>query len=93
MYKYNFSQKYGGRNNENQWKSIFESRRFTDKYTTSLRNKKRRILAAYNCDCGGQPCLLPESRLVRNVEIFTLHCDTSQPPMTCDGLIYFPEED
>ncbi|CAN8286686.1 unnamed protein product [Cochlearia groenlandica] len=77
-----------------QWKSILESRSFTDKFTTtSLRFNKRRILAAYNCDCGGQPRLLPESRLVRKVEIFTLHCDTSQPSMTCDGLICFPEED
>lgn len=74
-----------------QWRSILESKRFAEK-RKSLQ-KDRKILAAYDCDCGGRPSLLPESRFEGDEEIVYLHCNAARPSMTCDGLICFPEQD
>ncbi|KAL9302646.1 F-box/LRR-repeat protein [Arabidopsis thaliana] len=75
-----------------QWRSLLESRRFAERHM-SLQNSRRRILAAYNCDCGGRRKLLPESRFEGDEEIVYLHCDASRPSMTCQGVICFPEQD
>lgn len=74
-----------------RWRSILESKNFVDR-RVSLQ-KSRKILAAYNCDCGRQPRLLPESRFKGDEEIVYLHCDTTRPSMTCDGLVCIPEQD
>ncbi|XP_018433131.2 F-box/LRR-repeat protein At2g43260 [Raphanus sativus] len=75
-----------------QCKSLLESRRFSEK-RMSLLQKNRRILAAYNCDCGDRPRLLPESRFEGDEEIVYLHCLASRPSLSCDGLLCFPEQD
>ncbi|VVB03200.1 unnamed protein product [Arabis nemorensis] len=74
-----------------QWRSILESKSFEEK-RKSLRNN-RKILAAFNCDCGGRLSLLPESRFEGDEEIVYLHCNATRPSMTCDGLVCFPEQD
>ncbi|KAJ0232932.1 F-box domain-containing protein [Hirschfeldia incana] len=75
------------------WRSILESKRFVER-RVSLQ-KSRKILAAYNCDCGRQPGLLPESRFKGDEEIVYLHSNTTTRPsmMTCDGLVCVPEQD
>ncbi|EOA27181.1 hypothetical protein CARUB_v10023282mg [Capsella rubella] len=75
-----------------QWRSILESRRFAER-RMALQKSRRKILAAYNCDCGGPKRLLPESRFEGDEEIVYLHCDASRPSMTCQGLLCFPEQD
>ncbi|KAG7570292.1 F-box domain [Arabidopsis thaliana x Arabidopsis arenosa] len=75
-----------------QWRSILESKRFAERHM-SLQKSRRKILAAYNCDCGGRRRLLPESRFEGDEEIVYLHCDASRPSMTCQGLVCFPEQD
>ncbi|KAF8101214.1 hypothetical protein N665_0208s0009 [Sinapis alba] len=74
-----------------QWRSILESEMFVER----RRNVKqsRKILAAYNCSCGGRPCLLPESQFVGDEEIIYLHCDATRPSLTCNGLVCFLEPD
>ncbi|KAH0924798.1 hypothetical protein HID58_017054 [Brassica napus] len=47
--------------------SLLESRRFSEKRMRLQKN--RRILAAYNCDCGDRPRLLTESRFEGDEEI------------------------
>ncbi|KAJ4892230.1 F-box/LRR-repeat protein [Raphanus sativus] len=74
-----------------QCKSLLESRRFSEKRMSLQKN--RRILAAYNCDCGDRPRLLPESRFEGDEEIVYLHCHASRPSLSCDGLLCFPEQD
>ncbi|CAH8356111.1 unnamed protein product [Eruca vesicaria subsp. sativa] len=73
-------------------RSFLESRRFSEKRMV-LQKNHRRILAAYNCDCGDRPRLLPESRFEGDEEIVYLHCQASRPSLTCDGLLCFPEQD
>ncbi|KAH0935160.1 hypothetical protein HID58_012277 [Brassica napus] len=74
-----------------RWRSILESKNFVGRRVSF--QKSRKILAAYNCDCGAQPRLLPESRFKGDEEIVYLHCDTKRPSMTCDGLVCIPEQD
>ncbi|ESQ55641.1 hypothetical protein EUTSA_v10027244mg [Eutrema salsugineum] len=74
-----------------RWRSILESKKFVDRRMSLQKSQK--ILAAYNCDCGGPPRLLPESQLNGDEEIVYLHCDTKRPSMTCDGLVCIPEQD
>ncbi|VVB03228.1 unnamed protein product [Arabis nemorensis] len=59
----------------------------------SLQKSHRKILAAYYCDCGNRPRLLPKSRFKGDEEIVFLHCNDAQRAsmMTCDGLVCFPE--
>lgn len=73
-----------------RWRSILESKKFVD-LRMSLQ-KSRKILAAYNCDCREKPSLLPGSQLKGDEEILYLHCDTTRPSMTCDGLVCIPEQ-
>ncbi|XP_013631846.1 PREDICTED: F-box/LRR-repeat protein At2g43260-like isoform X1 [Brassica oleracea var. oleracea] len=72
-------------------RSLLESRRFSEKRMSLQKN--RRILAAYNCDCGDRPRLLTESRFEGDEEIVYLHCLASRPSLSCDGLLCFPEQD
>lgn len=76
-----------------QWRSILESRRFRDKHMSLP--KSRKILAAYNCDCGGRLRHLPdfESRFKGDEEIVYIHCDAARLSLTCDGLVCFLEHD
>ncbi|CAH8381138.1 unnamed protein product [Eruca vesicaria subsp. sativa] len=75
-----------------QWRSVLESKKFVER-RVSLQ-KSRKILAAYNCDCGQQPWLLPGSRFKGDEEIVYLHCDatTTRASMTCEGLVCIPEQ-
>ncbi|CAA0395636.1 unnamed protein product [Arabidopsis thaliana] len=69
-----------------RWRSILESKTFVER-RMSLQ-KKRKILAAYNCKCGWEPRLLPGSSQCKgNEEIVYLHCNAAQPSFTCDGLV------
>ncbi|CAH2071715.1 unnamed protein product, partial [Thlaspi arvense] len=74
-----------------EWKSILESRRFVEKHKSLQKNRK--ILAAFHCDCGKRPRLLPGSQFEGDEEIVYLHCDVTRPSMTCDGLVCFLEQD
>lgn len=76
-----------------QWRSILGSRRFRDKHMSLP--KSRKILAAYNCDCGGRLRPLPdsESRFKGDEEIVYIHCDAARLSLTCDGLVCFLEHD
>ncbi|KAG2241942.1 hypothetical protein Bca52824_096214 [Brassica carinata] len=71
-------------------RSLLESRRFSEKRMRLQKN--RRILAAYNCDCGDRPRLLTESRFEGDEEIVYLHCLASRPSLSCDGLLCFPNK-
>lgn len=75
-----------------QWRSILKSGKFAER-RMSFQKSHRKILAAYDCDCGGRRKLLPESRFKGDEEIVYLHCNASRPSMTCDGLLCFPEQD
>lgn len=74
-----------------QWKSVLESRRVVEKHMSLQKNWK--ILAAFHCDCGTRPRLLPGSHFEGDEEIVYLHCDVTRPLMTCEGLLCFPEQD
>ncbi|VVB03229.1 unnamed protein product [Arabis nemorensis] len=77
-----------------QWRSILESEMFVER-RMSLKKSHQKILAAYNCDCGKRPRLLPDSRSEGDEEIVFLHCNGTQQAsmMTCDGFVCFPEPD
>lgn len=74
-----------------QWRSILESDSFVQRRRSVKQSRK--ILAAYNCNCGGRPCLLPESQFQGDEEIIYLHCDAARPMLSCNGLVCFPEPD
>lgn len=76
-----------------EWRSILESQSFIDMHLSFQKSAKRRqkILAAYDCDCCDRPNLSPESGSEGDEEIAYLHCNTSRPSMTCDGLVCLPE--
>ncbi|KAG7547130.1 F-box domain [Arabidopsis suecica] len=74
------------KNVSKRWRSILESKTFVER-RMSLQ-KKRKILAAYNCKCGWEPRLLPgSSRCKGNEEIVYLHCNAARPSLSCDGLV------
>ncbi|CAH8276250.1 unnamed protein product [Arabidopsis lyrata] len=69
-----------------RWRSILESKTFVER-RMSLQ-KKRKILAAYNCKCGWEPRLLPgSSRCKGNEEMVYLHYNAARPSLSCDGLV------
>ncbi|KAL0739940.1 hypothetical protein Bca4012_081453 [Brassica carinata] len=76
-----------------EWKSILESKWFLEKHLSLQKSTGRKILTAYNCDCGVSPSLFRESRLEEGEELFSLHCDATRPWMSCDGLVCIPEEE
>lgn len=75
-----------------EWKSILESKWFVERHL-NFQKSSRKILTAYNCDCGVSPTLLPESRFEKGEEFVSLHCDATRPSMSCDGLFCIPEEE
>ncbi|XP_010507722.1 PREDICTED: F-box/kelch-repeat protein At2g43445 [Camelina sativa] len=76
-----------------QWRSILESDLFMERRMNVQKNR-RKILAAYNCNYGRRPCILPaETRFQGDEEIVYLHCDPALPSMTCDGLVCITEPD
>ncbi|CAE6190512.1 unnamed protein product [Arabidopsis arenosa] len=69
-----------------RWRSILESKTFVER--RMILQKKRKILAAYNCKCGWEPRLLPgSSRCKGNEEIVYMHCNAARPSLSCDGLV------
>ncbi|CAN8318216.1 unnamed protein product [Cochlearia groenlandica] len=75
-----------------QWRSILESEIFVEKRMNFP--KKRKIMAAYRCDCGDETSLISETRLVGDEEIVVyIHCRDARPSMTCCGLLCIPEPD
>ncbi|KAF8087081.1 hypothetical protein N665_0600s0028 [Sinapis alba] len=80
-----------------EWKSILESKCFLEKHLSLQKSSStRKILTAYNCDCGCvSPTLLPESQLEEGEELFSLHCDATRQSMmmSCDGLVCISEEE
>ncbi|XP_010507771.1 PREDICTED: F-box/LRR-repeat protein At2g43260-like [Camelina sativa] len=74
-----------------EWKSILESKRFVERHLSLAKASRKILLAAYHCNCGVSPSLLPESRFEGGEEFFSLHCDATRPSMNCDGLVCFPE--
>ncbi|XP_023640494.1 F-box/kelch-repeat protein At2g43270 isoform X1 [Capsella rubella] len=82
-----------------QWRSILESKIFVERRMNIV--KTRKIIAAYNCDCGDRPRIIRQARLdeADDEEIVYIHFGDSQlwnvwdgrPLMTCDGLVCIVE--
>ncbi|XP_002880046.2 F-box/LRR-repeat protein At2g43260 [Arabidopsis lyrata subsp. lyrata] len=74
-----------------EWKSILESMWFVEKHL-SLAKSSRKILLAYDCECGVSPSLLPGLRDFEwSQEFVYLHCDATRPSMSYEGFVCFPE--
>ncbi|CAH2058109.1 unnamed protein product [Thlaspi arvense] len=73
-----------------EWRWILESKTFNDLHLSNQKSGKsrRKILAGYKCDCCDRPNLSP---VAGDEEFVYLHCDTSRPSMSCDGLVCIPE--
>ncbi|KAL1191170.1 F-box/LRR-repeat protein [Cardamine amara subsp. amara] len=71
-----------------EWRSILNSKRFVDMHLNFQKSEKsrRKILAACHCDCEPPPTPFPGDE-----EIVYLHCESTRPSMSCDGLVCIPE--
>ncbi|EOA18871.1 hypothetical protein CARUB_v10007494mg [Capsella rubella] len=68
-----------------RWRSLLESKTFVERRMRLQKNRK--LLAAYNCDCGREPRLLQGTRSKGGEKMVYLHCNTARPSLTCDGLV------
>ncbi|KAF8093947.1 hypothetical protein N665_0373s0005 [Sinapis alba] len=75
-----------------QWRSILESNWFLEMHLSFQKSGKprRKILAADHCNCGA-PSLRAKGSFRGGEEIVYLHCDSTRPSMSCDGLVCIPE--
>ncbi|XP_010484813.2 PREDICTED: F-box/kelch-repeat protein At2g43445-like [Camelina sativa] len=77
-----------------EWRSILESNRFVEMHLSFQKSDKscQKILAAHHCYCGAPlPSVLSGVRFKGDdEEVVYLHCESTRPSMSCDGLVCIP---